>query len=77
MIARRWLTLGVALVLATPGVVRAQARAPRSELITSETTLSPRDTSTWPKKFHIGTNEFNLGFTTLIIGGGYLQDYAS
>jgi phosphate-selective porin OprO and OprP len=77
LIGRRWFHLGVALTLATPIVVRAQERALQSELLTPEATRSVGDTSSWPKKFHLGTNEFNLGFTTLIIGGGYLQDYAS
>ncbi len=72
-----WIHLGVALVLATPSVVCGQDRQLRAELLTPEPTQSVADTSQWPTKFHLGTNEFNLGFTTLIIGGGYLQDYAS
>ena len=76
MIARRWLTLGVALVLAAPGVVRAQELPLRPEVASNEA-IAPADTGKWPTKFHLGTNEFNLGFMTVVVGGGFLQDYAS
>jgi phosphate-selective porin OprO and OprP len=77
VIERRWVHLGVALILATPIGAHAQERALPSEVATPSATGALGDTSSWPKQFHLGTNEFNLGFTTLIIGGGYLQDYAS
>jgi len=75
--ARRWLTLGVALVLATPGVARAQEvdDAQRPERIPTAPTAAVGDT--WPSGFHVGTNEFNLGFATIVVGAGFLQDYAS
>jgi len=77
VLARRWRALGVALVLATPNVLRAQAGegAQRSESITAAPTRAAGDT--WPSTFHVGTNEFNLGFATIVVGAGFLQDYAS
>lgn len=76
MIARRWLTLGVALALATPSVMCAQERSLPSEGGANES-VAPADTGTWPTQFHLGTNEFNLGFATIVIGAGFLQDYVS
>lgn len=77
MIARRWFALGVALTLATPSVARAQGgeETPRSERIPMAPTRAVGDT--WPSGFHLGTNEFNLGFATIVVGAGFLQDYAS
>ena len=75
VIGRRWLTLGVAAAysprLAWCVAQDASAAARSSSATRATRTASRRHVGTWPKKFHIGTNEFNLGFTTLIIGGGY------
>src|SRR5689334_12029055 len=31
----------------------------------------------WPDKFMIHWNEYNLGFTTIVVGAGFLVDYAT
>lgn len=67
----------MALTVATPSVVRAQQDPLRLEIGTPITTSAAADTSAWPTQFHLGTNEFNLGFATIVVGAGYLQDYAS
>ncbi|HEX7979368.1 MAG TPA: hypothetical protein VF461_12260, partial [Gemmatimonadaceae bacterium] len=76
MNARRWLTLGVALVLAAPSMVRAQEHPLQSEVV-ANAPIAAADTGKWPTTFHLGTNEFNLGFATIVIGAGFLQDYVS
>jgi phosphate-selective porin OprO/OprP len=76
VIVRRWLALGAALILAAPSGVRAQDHSLGPDAVTSET-IAPADTGKWPTTFHLGTNEFNLGLATIVIGAGFLQDYVS
>ena len=67
----------MALSLATPILARAQEgeEPHRAERIPTAPTRAAGDT--WPSGFHVGTNEFNLGFATIVVGAGFLQDYAS
>ena len=46
-------------------------------LVGVKVSVAPADTGKWPTQFHLGTNEFNLGVMTIVIGAGFLQDYVS
>src|SRR5437762_1039802 len=65
-----------ALLLALPPI--AAARAQRPDSTTTEGGVAETFGKTkWPTKFFINWNEYNLRFTTFILGAAVLTDYAS
>ncbi len=77
MSIERRLRLSVILLALLP---LATARAQRPDTAARTGTFdadSGGKGAAWPKKFQVSWNEYNLGFTTIAIGAGFLIDYAT